>query len=112
MAKKVATAELEEGCVLAEPVINKFGQVLFGAGVKLEARHVRILKTWNIAEVLVREADSESMTPVITQSLRGLAEERLGQRVKWTPRNVNEQDFIAMGIDHIAEQIAQNTRRP
>jgi hypothetical protein len=44
--------------------------------------------------------------------LRGLAEERLGQRVKWTPRNVNEQDFIAMGIDHIAEQIAQNTRRP
>ncbi|MFM8568017.1 MAG: hypothetical protein ACKOB6_00195 [Candidatus Kapaibacterium sp.] len=112
MPKKVPIAELEEGCILAEPVINKFGQVLFGAGVTIEARHVRILKTWNVAEVLVREADSESLPAVITQSLRGLAEDRLAQRLKWKPRNVNEQDFLSMGIDHIAEQIAQNTRRP
>lgn len=112
MPKKVIIAEIEEGCVLAEPVINKFGQVLFGAGVTLEARHVRILKTWNIADVLVRDAGADVSAPVITQSVRGLAEERLSHRLTWTPRNVNEQDFVAMGVDHIAEQIAQNTRRP
>lgn len=112
MPKKVVVAEIEDGGgVLAEPVINKFGQVLFPAGLALEQKHVRILKTWNITEVLVQDQEASDDTPVITLSIRGLAEERLSHRLTWTPRNFNEQDFISMGVDHIAEQIINSSRR-
>ena len=105
MPRKIGLAHIEEGSVLAEPVINTYGQVLLPAGLTLEQKHVRVLKTWNVAEILVREPEADSAVPVVTDTVRALAEERLSHRLTWKPRNANEQDFVAMGVDHIAEHI-------
>ncbi len=108
MAKNVGCDELTEGMVLAEAVMNNYGQTLLPTGVKLDANHLRVLRTWNIASVAV-QVEGENRDFVISEKVRRVAEERLRQRITWLPRNINEQDLFAMGVRHVAQVLSMKT---
>ena len=109
MAVLLTTDKVEVGQVLSEPVINNFGQTLIPSGTTLNARHVRVLKTWNVRTVSIRtEGDSQEL--IITDQVYKLAEERLRQRLHWIARNPNEQDLIHMGIARHAQVLAMKSR--
>lgn len=56
-----STELLEEGMELEAPVKNNQGQVLFGMGHKLKAKHIDMMLAWGITEADVKvEQDSES----------------------------------------------------
>lgn len=51
------------GQVVASDVSNMHGQVILRAGTTLEAKHLRILKSWGIAQIAVEGASEPSPPP-------------------------------------------------
>jgi hypothetical protein len=56
---RVTIANLKEGQVLAEPVQAQ-GRVLLAAGVTLNQNHLRIFKTWGVAEAVIEGDAAET----------------------------------------------------
>ncbi len=97
MALIKAISELEEGMVTAEPIINNFSQTLLPAGIELKARHIDMLRMWNIQAVYIKSDDSDSDDSINEEVLK-LSREQLSGRLFWEPRNVLEEDLIELGV--------------
>lgn len=109
MANTITVDDIEEGMILAEPVLNNFGQTLLQAGVTLSDKHKTILKTWNISLITVKTDDKEEEIE-ISPEVYALAEEKLKRRVKWTPKSSAEKDLYLMGIQHTAKKILKKNK--
>ncbi|MFW5701735.1 MAG: hypothetical protein ACOCX7_02180 [Bacteroidota bacterium] len=109
MAEIVQIDQIEEGMVLAEPIVNNFGQTLLPADIELSSKHVNILKTWNIRSVTVKgDATQEDFT--LSEELRAKAKEHLAGRMKWEPRDKFEKELYKMGIVHVARYILNKSK--
>jgi hypothetical protein len=53
---RMTIADLKEGLVLAEPVQAQ-GRILLAAGATLTQNHLRIFKTWGVAEAAIEGDD-------------------------------------------------------
>ncbi|MFW5662598.1 MAG: hypothetical protein ACOCZW_02640, partial [Bacteroidota bacterium] len=62
MSKLIDIKNVEDGMILAEPVVNNFGQTLLSPGTELLSSHIRILKTWNIISIRVKGDKDEEET--------------------------------------------------
>ena len=105
MPLSVKIDDLREGMVLAEPVVNKYGQTLIPSGAELSSKHVNLLRTWNIFHVSVK-SDNEENVNEISEELRQLAKERLDKKTDWKPRNLSEKNILELAILSIGKQIA------
>lgn len=54
MARVISCDEIEQGMILAQPILNKFGQILLPANVELQKKHSQLLKTWGITSVTIK----------------------------------------------------------
>ncbi len=108
MAQTILSDQLTEGMVLAEPVMNSYGQTLIPTGAALTAHHLRVIRTWNIEAVRI-QAEGETAEFVMSAQVKRVAEERLRQRITWLPRNTHEQDLFAMGVKHLAQMYSMKT---
>ncbi|MBM2813582.1 MAG: hypothetical protein HW421_344 [Ignavibacteria bacterium] len=97
MSKVISTEDIQDGMVLAEPLINNFGQTLLPAGITLGTKHVKTLKTWNIFTVSVKGDDNDEETE-ISEEMKGIAEEIFSKRISWKPKNLLESDLYMLGI--------------
>ncbi len=97
MASLVSLEELQEGMVLAEPVINNFGQTLLPSGIKLNSKHKVILKTWNIDSVYVQSEEGDTDFDISTE-LKQKAAKKLLERMNWLPEQKIEKDMFSAGI--------------
>lgn len=104
MAKIVSIADIENGMIVAEPVINKFGQTLAPAGATLTEKHKTILRTWNIQSVVIKSDDQEEEVE-ISEELRSMAIEKLNTKMLWEPRNAIENNLFKIGINQMALSI-------
>lgn len=93
MPQIVAVDNANEGMILAEPVVNSMGQTLLPSGVELKSSHIRILKTWNVRTLTIKNEDSEEEVEVSSELLE-IAKESLLRRMKWSPRNAAEQEML------------------
>ncbi len=97
MAIYITLEDIEDGMILSEPAINKFGNTLLPAGATLKTSHSNLLKTWNIKTLCIKgdnlEEDAELTSEQIEQ-----AKERLNGRMNWSPRNELEKDLYNLGI--------------
>ena len=100
MPKFITPDEIQEGMELAEPVKNKFGQVLLSSNLKLQTKHTVILKTWGIQTIQII---SDNDVTKIDESALEEAREKLSHRMKWSPRNANEEDLVEMALNRILE---------
>jgi len=95
MIKVIKTAEIEDGMILAYPVLNGFRQMLLPAGLELNRKHLTVLKTWNVLNVSIsigEVSDKEELPQELIENSR----EMVLKNLTWCPRNVFEDDLINM----------------
>lgn len=97
MGKIIHIDNIEEGCILGEPVMNSYGQILIPSGATLSSKHVTLLKTWNIQTVSIKSDEAEE-TAEMSDEVRHLCIEKLQTRMKWEARNDNEKDLFQLGV--------------
>lgn len=97
MALMKLTSELTEGMVTAEPIINNFGQTLLPAAMEIRAKHIEMLKLWNVQAVYVK-SDEQDDGLVFNDEVLQQSKELLFKRLAWEPRNALEEDLIELGI--------------
>lgn len=84
--------EIEEGMILAEPIVNSYGQTLINSGVVLSKNHIRLLKTWNIQTLFIKKDENEEEVEISNEMIIN-AQKKLAERVIWNPRNEIERDL-------------------
>ena len=104
MQKLILIDDMEEGMILASSIKNKFGQVLLGAESRLELKHKNLFRTWGIESIYVISDEGDALDG-INESILREAEELLAKRVRWNPKNENEEDLLNMGKERIIEKI-------
>lgn len=104
MPKTIPTSELQEGMILKNPVVNKFGQVLLREGTELKLSHNRVLQLWGI-NFLTIETPDETDLVVIDENIIAKSLELVRNRMKWEPRNKHEMDLLELTKKSISQQI-------
>jgi hypothetical protein len=104
MAISLAIEKLEAEMILAEPIRNRFGQVLLNKGVSLSARHLTILKTWGIPQVLVENGTEGKNLPEMNEEIKAWALARLKKRFSWTPDTGVEEELIQLALLQAAKR--------
>lgn len=97
MGKSISINELEEGMILEEPVVNRFGQVLLNKGTSLTLRHKKVFLTWNIKTLIIKSSDERSSIALSPEQIE-ISEKRLKSIVHWLPRNDIEKDLFNTAI--------------
>ncbi len=103
MFKTIALESVEKDMILDKPILNNFGQVLLGAGVTLEEKHIRLLKTWNIAFIDIEDATTPDEDGGISDELIVAAMQEIKLRMDWQPRHPLEENLFQMGVLTLAE---------
>lgn len=106
MSEIISIDNLQEGMVLAEPVINNFGQTLLNTGVCINAHHKKILKTWNIHNLHIQSESSDNNSSVeFGQDILNFIESALSSRMKWKPDLKIENDLFKTAVIVNAQQL-------
>ncbi len=109
MPKMVKVDSIKDGMILADVVMNKFGQTVLPSGVELKEYQKKLLKLWNISAVRIRTGDeNEDDLPPVSRELKQKAEENLLRRMNWRPRNDIERDLFNLSVIENAKKL-QNT---
>ncbi len=106
MPKAITLKEFKEGLELAQPIKNKFGQVLIPEDVKLEDRHKKILLTWGINEIIIKD-EVETILQV-NEAILSEAKNKLKARMKWNARNQNEEELYNLALDELVKKMIGN----
>lgn len=109
MPNLITIDKIKEGMILVEPIVNSFGQTLINSGVELKENHIRVLKTWNIKSVSIKEDDSEEEVE-ITKEMIMMAQKKIAGRVQWKPRNNEEKDMYKAVVLHFAKNLSTKTK--
>ncbi len=104
MSKVVFLEDAVEGMILSDPIINNMGQTLLPPGIVLAPQHLRILKTWNIKLIHIKESETEEENEISPELLK-LAEEILAERMNWTPSIDIEKDWIKASLQLLAMKL-------
>ena len=97
--------KIEPGMILAEPVLNKHGQVLLPAGAEVKKHHKKVLATWNVKFVNVKDTESNDDMNGISPELYKRAKSVLEENMLWKPRNAEEFDLYNACVINIAWNI-------
>jgi hypothetical protein len=106
MSKRINIYEIEDGMIVAEPIINNFRQTIIKAGTLLKSSHINLLKTWNILNITIKTLEDEEVSDIGIE-LQRLCFERLARRVKWKPRNEYEKGLYLLGFLRAAHIISK-----
>ena len=107
MNKAYTLETIKEGMEIGEPVINNFGQTLLPSGLKISARHINLLKTWNIDKVFIvdKDSDENGENKQISEETKAYIEKQLSLRFNWIPENEFEKDIYQLTYISIAKEI-------
>ncbi len=98
MAIKIDVKNLPIGSKIAEPVINRYKQVILNKGVVIEKKHVALLKTWNIKTVIIEGEENELADAQEKNAALALAREKFAKKLNWTPQNEFEKELFNIGV--------------
>lgn len=104
MSKIIMLDKVEPGMILSEPVYNNSGQVLIGAATELNHKTIKVLKTWNIKSVLIKDNSSDENVEISDEILE-LAKQKVYARLSWEPRNSNEFDLVNTAVEFTAREL-------
>lgn len=95
---------VEPGIFLAEPVLNQFGQTLLPQGVELQARHLKVLKTWGCKAVNVMGEGSSEKESEVSPELMNRALTRVNWRLKWEPTTDLEKEIFQLAVKRVIQK--------
>jgi len=95
---------IEPGLFLAEPILNQFGQTLLPQGVELQARHLKVLKTWGCKAVKIKEDGFSEKEPEVSPEIMERALARVNWRLKWEPTNNLEKEIFRLAVKRVIQK--------
>lgn len=101
--------KIEDGMILADPILNQFSQVLLPAGTVLSEFHKKILIRWNINYVNIYTTDNEIDIEIEDELLDQVTKYIL-DKLLWTPSNDIENDIVYVASNHFATKIKLSTQ--
>ncbi|MBI4765041.1 MAG: hypothetical protein HY787_10600 [Deltaproteobacteria bacterium] len=104
MKISVPFENLEPGMVLAEPVLNRLGQILLGKGSTLSPRHMTVLKTWGIRMVDIKIGGDQNKAPLLDRDIQKRALARIKKRLLWHPHSPIEEEIINQAIQQVIKR--------
>ena len=107
MQQIIQIEKIEDGMVLAEPVLNQFSQVLLPSGTILTTFHTKILQKWNINYVFICKETKED-EPSIPQELIEECKDLINSKLLWTPSIPIELDLVNIAVTICASNKLNN----
>lgn len=98
MVYSVPTPELEPGMTLAEPVTNRWGQILLNKGCTLTRRHISVLETWGISSVTIEEGKEMGSPPPLDLATLERISKKVRDRFLWRPVSPLEKVVFFFGL--------------
>lgn len=95
---------VEPGLILAEPVLNQFGQTLLPRGVELQPRHLKVLKTWGCKTVKVKEEGFPKKEAEVSPEVLDRALARVNWRLKWEPTTNLEKEIFQLAVKRVIQK--------
>ncbi len=105
----VPLENLEPGMVLAEPVLNRWGQILLIKGGTISSRHLAVLKTWGIQMVVIQQGEDPIKAPLVDQDLQNRALARIKKRLFWQPQSPIEEEIINLAVQQVIQRSLQGS---
>lgn len=99
MSRVVEIDSVEPGMVLAEPVVNRRGQMLLGPGASLSERTISNLKGAGVRSLIVQGEDD-----TLTEEDLACAEALLRGRMQWETEHPLEEALFTKVVEHLARQ--------
>jgi hypothetical protein len=103
MIKLTSTEDVKEGMILGAPLVNQYGQILINSGAEIEERHLELLDKWGIRYLSILQEDAGGGETPVDENQVQEAEGRLGERMKWKPRNQFEEDLVQMAMKKMTQ---------
>jgi hypothetical protein len=109
VAISVPFETLQPGMVLAEPVLNRLGQILMSKGSALSLRHLTVLKTWGISTAVIEGGEAEGNDPILDQAIQDRALARIKTRLFWHPQSPLEKEIIHLAVEQAVQRSLQGS---
>ncbi len=109
MAISVPFETLEPGMVLAEPVLNRMGQILLSKGSELSPRHLTVLRTWGISAVVIEGEETEGRDPIVDEAIQKRALTRIKMRLFWHPQSPLEKEIFDLAVQQAVQRSLQGS---
>lgn len=103
MTKLKDISELEEGDILAEPLISSYGTFLLPGGTPINQKQIKLMKMWNIKKVVIR-MDIENFDSWLSDELLSYSYKVFSERCPWKPTNEYDGDLFRMGVIYEARR--------
>lgn len=104
MKKVIPLDQVEVGMETSTAVLNKFGQILLGANIKIESHHLNILKSWGVITLEVHLQDETDDSTLLKNEQLAHIKEELLSITGWLPKNLLEEDLFEMAAQHKLEK--------
>lgn len=81
----------KEGMRIGKDVSDRSGRLLVAAGTLLEQRHLRILKSWGVADITITRqggAEDENLVPDVAPEQLAEADQLLSERLRFNDGNI------------------------
>lgn len=93
MPEYITIDEIMPGMILSEPVQNNFGQTMIPKDFKIEEKHLRLFKLWNVTGITIKK-DGDDKKKEISPELIKKMKDKLESRMAWKSENSLENDFF------------------
>jgi hypothetical protein len=100
----VSFENLVPGMILAEPVLNRLGQILLSKGSTISPRHLTVLKTWGIKVVAIEGGGDQVKDPLLDKDFQNRALARIKKRLFWHPHSPIEEEIVNLAIQQVIQR--------
>ena len=97
MNKLKDISELEEGDLLAEPLVSSNGTFLLPSGTPINNKQIKMMKMWNVKQVLIR-MDLDNFDSWLNDDILLHAYRIFSVKCPWKPNNMYDEDLFQMGV--------------
>lgn len=98
MPSYVNLADIKPGMILAENLSNNFGQVLAKSGAEIKEAHLRMLKTWSIDGILIKEEKEDQSELSEVEKLKYM--QKVASKFGFEPKTELEKDLMEACLLH------------
>ena len=104
----IETSELTPGMTTLEPVINSQGNILLAKEVEITDKHIRILKTWGISVVHIKDEVRDTLPSKLTENELGTIRSIIERKMKLNP---DPHPFLENLKEILLKRFEQNPER-
>ena len=109
---KIKLDSLQEGMIVAADVRNMDDMLLLPAGCELSGRHIQILRTWGVAEVMVEatgetEAEADPLSKLSPEEAARIEAEVKSRFHQFDETNPVQKELLRLMIRRKALQLTQ-----